>query len=205
MTDKKSETKRKIILKKLSSHNTIWHPDSTLVFKSQKEKIVVGRFVDEEVVSLDQECIELCESWGFKYDESLLETEEESGECVEEPVEDDHEASHEEEVETQEEDGPSEVPDQVPSENVVPSSTVPQDSPKVSQHDQVKRETQTSESLRESLANLNREVFLVHDNLVQENESLQDKLTCTENKLAELQQEYDVIKKKFDTMKSLFA
>ena len=37
----------KIILKKLKSHDTIWHPESRLVFKSKKDKVVIGR-LDED-------------------------------------------------------------------------------------------------------------------------------------------------------------
>jgi chaperonin cofactor prefoldin len=64
--------KRKIILKKLTGYNTVWHPESTVVFKSEKERIVIGRFVDKELIPLDQECLELCDEWSFKPDESLL-------------------------------------------------------------------------------------------------------------------------------------
>ena len=37
----------KIILKKLKSHDTIWHPESRLVFKSKKEQIVIGRLNED--------------------------------------------------------------------------------------------------------------------------------------------------------------
>jgi hypothetical protein len=57
------------ILKKLG---TIWHPDSTLVFKSQKDKRVIGRYVDGELVPFDETALELCSEWDFKYDESLV-------------------------------------------------------------------------------------------------------------------------------------
>ena len=70
----------KIMLKKLKELNTIWHPDSTLVFKSKDEKFVIGRWVDSTFIDLDDTAIELCETWKFKIDESLIEqpTEEET-------------------------------------------------------------------------------------------------------------------------------
>ncbi len=71
-----SSGKRKIILKKLTGYNTVWHPESTVVFKSEKERLVIGRFVDKELIPLDQECLELCDEWSFKPDESLLDEEE---------------------------------------------------------------------------------------------------------------------------------
>ena len=72
-----SETKRKIILKKITINevDTIWHPESTLVFKSQKERLVIGRMLNGEFQSLDKKAIELCEEWRFKPDESLIEEE----------------------------------------------------------------------------------------------------------------------------------
>ena len=63
---------RKIVLKKLPEYNTVWHPESTVVFKSQKERLVIGRIVDKKLVSLDQECLEICDEWSFKPDETLL-------------------------------------------------------------------------------------------------------------------------------------
>lgn len=75
-----TETAPKIMLKKLKELNTIWHPDSTLVFKSKDEKFVIGRWVDSTFIDLDDTAIELCETWKFKIDESLIEqpTEEET-------------------------------------------------------------------------------------------------------------------------------
>lgn len=85
---------KKIVLKKLKELDTIWHPESTLVFKSSKDKIVIGRYEDDKFVSLDDTSLELCDTWKFKYDESLLEKNEE----VEE-IEETEEAEAEEETE----------------------------------------------------------------------------------------------------------
>ena len=82
-----SSAKRKLVLKKLNSHNTIWHPESTLVFKSQKERLVIGRYVDEQLIPLDEEALDLCDEWKFNPDESLLETGNEEDESVEEAEE----------------------------------------------------------------------------------------------------------------------
>ena len=65
-------TNKKIILKKLNELQTIWHPESGLVFKSREEKIVTGMYVDNEFIQLDNEAISICETWGFKFDETLL-------------------------------------------------------------------------------------------------------------------------------------
>lgn len=68
-----SDTKKKLILKNLKDHNTVWHPESTLVFKSQKDRLVIGRYVDGQLISLDDTALELCEKFGFVPDDSLLE------------------------------------------------------------------------------------------------------------------------------------
>jgi hypothetical protein len=82
-----STAKRKIILKKLSAFNTVWHPDSGLVFKSQKERLVIGSYVDNNIVDLDENSLALCEEWNFKPDESLFVNEEEGEEQQEEASE----------------------------------------------------------------------------------------------------------------------
>ena len=77
----------KIMLKKLKELNTIWHPDSALVFKSKDEKLVIGRWVDSAFVDLDDTAIQLCETWKFKIDESLIEQPTEEETVVEEAEE----------------------------------------------------------------------------------------------------------------------
>ena len=69
-----SATKRKITYRKLTKLNTIWHPESTLVFKSQKDKLVTGRLDESnEFIEFDNICSELCDQWSFKPDDEALE------------------------------------------------------------------------------------------------------------------------------------
>lgn len=75
-----SDTKRKIILKKLSALNTIWHPETTLVFKSQNDRLVIGRYVNCEVIPLDEEAMLLCNEWNFKPDPTIIPDEGDEGE-----------------------------------------------------------------------------------------------------------------------------
>jgi hypothetical protein len=80
-TKKKSTKKTKSIrLRKLQSHDTLWHPDSRLVFKSKTEKLVVGRLTDDDNVVLDEEALGLCETWSFKIDPALVESESDNDE-----------------------------------------------------------------------------------------------------------------------------
>ena len=71
-----SEVKKKKSLKNSKALGKPWDPESTLVFKSSKEKLVIGRLQDDEVIPLDDEALDLCVQWKFKYDTSLVEEEE---------------------------------------------------------------------------------------------------------------------------------
>lgn len=178
-----SSSSKKIVLKKLNTHNTIWHPESTLVFKSQKDRLVIGRYVDDKIIPLDEEALSLCETWKFKPDESLFDAEEKV----------DEEAENEE----SEEENVDKDTDQVPT--VVPKDT-----------DRVHKESShlvnsSRTSLIEDLTDkFTKQVFAQFNLLNEENTSLKSQLTENETAFAELQKKYDDIKKKFDTMKSLF-
>ena len=74
-----SSQKKKVVLKKLKEFDTIWHPESTLVFKSSNEKVVIGRLEEGELISLDEVTLDLCTTWRFKYDKDLVEEESEEG------------------------------------------------------------------------------------------------------------------------------
>jgi hypothetical protein len=64
---------KKVILKTLKELDTIWHPDSKLVFKSKDDKKVIGRYENNEFIEFDDEALELCKVWKFKYDEPTQE------------------------------------------------------------------------------------------------------------------------------------
>lgn len=84
------DTKKKIILKKLKNHSPhILHPESTLVFKSSQEKLVIGRYEeqDDTIISLDDVSLELCVQYNFKYDTTLVEEVSEEENQPETPVE----------------------------------------------------------------------------------------------------------------------
>uniref|UniRef100_A0A6C0CYJ9 Uncharacterized protein n=1 Tax=viral metagenome TaxID=1070528 RepID=A0A6C0CYJ9_9ZZZZ len=60
-------TKHKII-------NKLWHQETGLVFDTIKdEKIVIGKVLDNKVISLTAEDVETCKNWRFKYDSTVLE------------------------------------------------------------------------------------------------------------------------------------
>ena len=211
--------KRKIILKSLRKYKTIWHPESTLVYKSKKERIVIGRYVDNELIPLDEEALELCEEWNMKPDESLLEEEDEEGneegneeEGEKEREEEDEEEDKEEDKEEGEEEGEEEEssPSVIKQKETAPSS-VRIESTKTTLLNAKHLDQYTSHcKLFEDILcqwgiefDAQREAELAVKQ--SEYDSLEAKYDVLTTKYDELEAKYDVIKKKFDTMKSLFA
>ena len=212
-----SESK-KIVLKKLTKLGTTWHPDSTCVFKapgtSKKDRVVIGRWVDDEFISLDEDALALCEEWDFKADESLLadaseEEQSEGGEAEgdvspdevspdevspDEVSPDEDEQEDEDEDEDEQEDGKEEQKEEevpVPVEKVVPKSK------NVSGSTSVKRvETLTGE--------LTKNIMEVVSDLQSQIDSLTVELGNKTKECEELQGKYDAINQKFAAMKSLF-
>ena len=200
--------KRKVILKKLTGYNTVWHPESTVVFKSEKERLVIGRFVDKELIPLDQECLELCDEWSFKPDETLLDEEDDG---VNDEMVKDEVADFDVDV----------VKDVVSNEVDVVKDVVSNDVDVVkdvvsNEVDVVKDDTKTCQtrkavkSLTDALLN---DIFSnVIDNLQDKIESLTSELNNTNTQLNQkiselslLQEKHDIMDQKFKAMKSLFS
>ena len=190
-----SDSSKKIVLKKLPAHNTIWHPESTLVFKSQKERLVIGRYVDDEIIPLDDISINLCETWKFKPDESLFEGENEpSGEESNDELSTEKVCSHVENT---------------PEQPVEKAST---------QVEKAQYKNSGAENIQNITEGFTVKLYAAVDILINEKNSLlselnekEETLSDLQNKydekeeiLSDLQKKYDDIKKKFDTMKSLF-
>lgn len=177
---------RKIVYKILKKHNTIWHPESTLVFKSQKDKRVIGRYEDDEIV-FDDTVLELCSEWKFKYDESLVEEEngednsEEGGEGDTSPPDDNGEEAGEEDEEEQ-------PPVKSKPENL--KSKECKKEPGVG-----KNPLDNAKTLTNSYTN---SLFLIISDL-------QTQLSDTEAQLRDKSIKLDVLQKKFDGIKQLFS
>ena len=190
-----SASAKKIVLKKLNSHNTIWHPESTLVFKSQKDKLVIGRYVNDEIIPLDDVALTLCDTWKFKPDESLFDDEDNE---KDEPEPSDEEPT---EQESTEQESVKEPPTkEEPTKEPLPKEPPTKEPPTKSSVDVVSS-GQNIKSLTECFTI---QIYEVFNNLDQEKSSLTAQLEETQATLSDLQKKYDDIKKKFDTMKSLF-
>jgi hypothetical protein len=180
-------TKPKKVLKVLKELDTVWHVESTLVFKSQNEKKVTGRYVDGEFIELDDTALELCEEWGFKYDQELYD--QLYGEASEKN------SVKEEIVET------TEVND---TSNII-NTTEPVSSTTVEIIDDL---IDTESVINKFKLSMNDFSNIYKNNVNTLEEKVKMLETQLKNKIQDLDQmteKYDIIKKKFDTMKQIFA
>lgn len=65
-------TKNIILRRNKDIGNKLWHPETRLVFKSTRDKIVIGKASDSnEIIQLNDDDIEVCKSMGFAFDKNL--------------------------------------------------------------------------------------------------------------------------------------
>jgi hypothetical protein len=60
-----------LILRKHKILDKLWHVETGMVFKSARERLVIGKCVDDKVQELTGEDLELCRTMGFAYEESF--------------------------------------------------------------------------------------------------------------------------------------
>ena len=168
---------KKVILKKLKREGepeTLWHPESRLVFKSKKERIVVGRLSeDSQETVVDEMVIDLCGQWKFKIDPTLVESTDEEPEAELEP-----------------EPEPEPEPDTKDHDDETPEKNKPtQDS-----------STSQSKDILELTSQINDKFTgLMYELQDRENqiECLTNALQLEKNKRISLEQKFDSIKKLF--------
>ena len=98
---------KKIINNVLRTHKVLgklWHSETQMVFRSPKDRVVIGKCVDDELRDLTEEDIEVCKSRGFKFEEPEDEEEEKPEDEEEEKPEDEEEEKPEDEEEEEPED-----------------------------------------------------------------------------------------------------
>lgn len=82
------EKKKRIVIRMNKDIDKYWNPETKMVFKSKEEKIVIGKYEDEEVKKLTKQDIETCEKIGFKYDSTNSAQDDEEAAEEEDEVED---------------------------------------------------------------------------------------------------------------------
>jgi len=79
--------KKTFIIRKNKELDMFWNPETTLVFKSKEEKVVIGSCKDNKVIPLTDEDIKNCEKYSLKYERKEDDEEAEEEDVEEEDVE----------------------------------------------------------------------------------------------------------------------
>jgi len=201
-----SETKKKLVLKKLSQYNTIWHPESTMVFKSIKERVVIGRLEDEELKPIDNICKDACKEWNFVIEESP-ETSNDEGENEEEHKEVENEDEHKE-VEDQDEH--KEVEDQDEQEEEEEDDDEEEEEKEEVKEENVSTVLDTKSSDRATrvlskISSVAQEISVAVNQYEEEISKLKNDLENSQAKNQRLEQELDSMRAKFTALKSIFS
>ena len=204
--------RKKIVLKVLKAYNTIWHPESTLVYKSRKERIVIGRLVNNELIELDNEALDLCEEWDMKPDESLLddasqsdndntnkEPDEEGGDAAEDDGEEGGDAAAED-------DGEDATEDATEDDGEEGGGAATEDDGEEGEEllSLMKKFHDSNLLIQTCLKDSStafEKIVKYHKKVKKESHDI---LCQKDTEYRELKVKYDAIKTKFDTMKSLF-
>jgi hypothetical protein len=202
-------TKNKISLKKLPEFNTVWHEESALVFKSAKELVIVGKLVNKKIVPLQEEDIQLCDKYRFKY-QALVEEEdavEEEEEVVAEENgeegEGEEEVTGEEEEEVSEEEKPIDdsPPAPVDDGNTGYKEEVVVPTPKEVDVVVHKKEDEFTNAVH----NITKLWDTTNSKYLSQIAHLESDLATTKKELEELHDKYNKMKVKFDGIKQLFS
>lgn len=217
-------TTKKVSLKKLAEFNTVWHEESALVFKSQKEIIVIGKLVNKEILPLTDVDISTCEKFKFKYEIPVAS--EEEVEEVEETTEDVEETEEVEEGEAEE--GEAEEEEAAAEEEVVVKDVVEEITKQVTKEvtKEIAKEVvkefvkDTEKQIDDLLASepdaeidefyktindLNRIWKTTTETNNGRIRSLEIELEKTKKEFVDLQDLYEKMKVKFDGIKQLFS
>ena len=214
----------KVVLKKLKQIDKIWHPDSTLVFKSIDDKKVIGRFCDNEFISLDDVALDLCEKWNFTYDPDLVDEEEEVIEDI------DQNNSVDEEVTVEKQNNSVEVVALEKQNNSVEEVTVEKQNNSVEEVTVEKQNNSVEEVVEEKQNNSGVEepqgklfvgqlqndyiqtinefsnlLVVKYNSLSEEKENYKNLYHEEVRKNEQLQKSFNELKSKFDNIKSMFS
>ena len=203
----------KIVFKKLTGTTHIWHKDTGLVVRSPSDKVVIGRYIDNEITPLDEEGIELCNKMKFKYElpededeEEVEETEEvvEEGE-TEEVDEEESSVGNEAEVVTEEVVAEEVVAaeEEAVSEEVVETQeevkpvVVVKNVINVTKHTALPGDSSKAVPLTHLTSEFTENLNKYFDSL---NSDYSNKISVLETKLVEKSKESDNIKEKYNDM-----
>lgn len=203
-------TKNKISLKKLAEFNTVWHEESALVFKSAKELVIVGKLVNKKIVPLQEDDIQLCDKYRFKYQVPVEEEDAEEEDAEEEGEEEEEEVVDGEGEESAEQSDDASVPpvnDNTGCKEEVVVESVAQEVAVVKEVVAVVVEEKQGDDdeFSNAVHSISKLWDITNSKYRSQIRHLENDLAMTKKELEELRDKYDKMKVKFDGIKQLFS
>lgn len=162
----------------------IYNPDSNLIIKSAKEKVVIGRFDEDGNKVEDEKTLELCKEYGLDPDTSLLEAVAEKEEKEEED-ENEEEKEDEEKEEDEKEEEEDEEKEDPPKRNDLPKKEKESVQKESSQKESSQKESSQNKNLSSLLETFTKQVESIVNGHVQRNRELEEQLNTTRKELEE--------------------
>ena len=193
----------KIILKRLKLHNTIWHPESGLVFRSEKIKKVIGKFEDDEIIIPDN-FSELCNLWKFKIDETIFE----NNQTEDDDDEEEHQQSEGEDTNANDTPKHSESEDDQVQESEPEQETDNEDDEDENEIDiqQIKNSNSNLDftEMRNQLSSFSKLLEHQISDMEQKMADLQNRNKTLHCEIGNVKLENEKLKIKFETIKNIF-
>ena len=201
-----------------------WHEESTLVFKSKDEKVVIGRYDGTELIDMDDETVTLADEWKFKLDPSMIEEEESEKEATEETREEEREEEKEEtgeettgetneetteetNEETTDETRDEEILEEIREtrqeliEEIIEKSCLNEDVKEDVIDDVLKDGESEFNKLVENVLKMYKELVTSNKDKEENNVFLKDRISTLEEELLDVTQKYNKLTDKFNFLK----
>ena len=187
-------TKTKLRLKKIKGTPNILHVDSNLVLKSLEDKIIIGKYEDDEIKLLTSSDIELCKEWNFSFDDERVSNEEENEveNNEEDEQEENNEDDNEEENEEEEKDENSGENEEVQDSNPVQVIVQEKDSEEYVHISETPKPTQILDITEQFTKDIHNHFDLLTHHYT-------DKITNYENKISSMDIKYNELFNNYKT------
>ena len=187
-------TKTKLRLKKIKGTPNILHVDSNLVLKSLEDKIIIGKYEDDEIQLLTSSDIELCKEWNFSFDDERVSNEEENEveNNEEDEQEENNEDDNEEENEEEEKDENSGENEEVQDSNPVQVIVQEKDSEEYVHISETPKPTQILDITEQFTKDIHNHFDLLTHHYT-------DKITNYENKISSMDIKYNELFNNYKT------
>jgi len=184
--------KPNLVLIRNKKINKFVHQESGLVFKSEKEKNVIGKLRDDKIAELSEEDISNCKKYGFKYEIKPVEPEKEEVDEEEVDEEEKEEVDEEEVDEEEKEEVDEEEKEEVDEKKINNMMKISRKITAVPEKLQAKEATNFKKSINKAITNTNAQVEDVEEILNKLNINAQESDSEDEFEEQEFEEEEDL-------------